>query len=49
MPLNEDFAAAAKSFVALSQLDFDAAGIAHGRQITHDAAARFRKAARRFS
>jgi glyoxylase-like metal-dependent hydrolase (beta-lactamase superfamily II) len=49
MPLNEDFTAAEKSFVALSQLDFDVAGIAHGRQITRDAAARFRKAARRFS
>ena len=49
MPLNEDFGPAEKSFVALAQLDFDVAGIAHGRQITRDAAARFRKAARRFS
>ena len=49
MPLNEDIPTAEKSFRALGELDFDVAGIAHGRQITRDAAARFRKAARRYS
>ena len=49
MPLNEDFPAAEKSFMALAALDFDVAAIGHGRQITSDAAARFHKAARRFS
>jgi glyoxylase-like metal-dependent hydrolase (beta-lactamase superfamily II) len=49
MPVNEDFPTAEKSFRKLAELDFDVAGIAHGRQITSDAAARFRNAARRFS
>ena len=49
MPMNEDFETAEKSFVALSQLDFEVAGLAHGRQITRGASARFRKAAVRFA
>ena len=49
MPANEVFPTAEKSFRALGELDFDVAGLAHGRQITKDASARFRKAARRYS
>ncbi|MGH2754247.1 MAG: MBL fold metallo-hydrolase [Actinomycetota bacterium] len=49
MPVNEDPSTAEKSFRIMAELDFEAAAIAHGRQITSDAAARFRKTARRFS
>ena len=49
MPINEDFPASEKSFRALAELDFEVAGMAHGRQITSNAAERFRKAARRYS
>jgi glyoxylase-like metal-dependent hydrolase (beta-lactamase superfamily II) len=48
MPINEDFPGAEKSFRAMAELDFDIAGLGHGRQLTRDAAAKFRKAARRF-
>ena len=49
MPINEDFPTAEKSFRALAELDFEVAGIAHGRQITSNGSARFRKAARRYT
>jgi glyoxylase-like metal-dependent hydrolase (beta-lactamase superfamily II) len=49
MPINEDFPAAEKSFRTLAELDFEVAGMAHGRQITGNASERFRKAARRYS
>ena len=49
MPINEDFPAAEKSFRTLAELDLEVAGLGHGRQITSNASARFRKAARRYA
>ena len=49
MPINEDFPTAEKSFRTIGELDFDVAGLAHGRQLTSDAAQKFRKAARRYT
>jgi glyoxylase-like metal-dependent hydrolase (beta-lactamase superfamily II) len=44
-PIGEDLTRADKSFVKVSQLDFEAACIGHGSSISKDAGARFRKVA----
>jgi glyoxylase-like metal-dependent hydrolase (beta-lactamase superfamily II) len=47
-PLGEDLGAMDKSFIKLSELDFEVALFAHGSSITSGAAAKFRKAAAKY-